>query len=106
MNSTTIMSSNQYKINNNPIVNKGFLILDELFETNNWHKVQNEINWICYTKFGHETEVFDIKIFKNEIRVSIPIHNSLYQYVSSFNSYYNASEYIETHLLNFINKKN
>ena len=96
------MLSNQTTVFDTEVKNKGFVLLDEIFKKHGWHMIKNEINWLCYTKLSHETEVFDIKIFKKEIRVSIPIKNSPYQYVSLFNSYFEASEYVETRLLDFI----
>lgn len=80
------------------IKNKGFLILDELFKEKGWKMIKNEMNWICYTKFGNETDVFDIKIDPTKIHVSVPLKNSPFNFVTSFTDYFNASEYIESHL--------
>ena len=80
------------------IKNKGFLIVDELFKEKGWQLSKNEMNWICYTKFGHETDVFDIKIDATKIHVSVPLKNSPFNFVTSFTDYFNASEYIESHL--------
>lgn len=81
------------------IKNKGFLILDQLFKKHGWHLVKNEINWICYTKFGHETDVYDIKIDASKIQVSVPLKNSPFNYVTFFTDYFSASEYIEGRLI-------
>lgn len=88
------------------LANKGFSILNNMFEENGWHLIKNEINWICYAKYGDETNIFDIKI-DTEIHVSIPIKNSVFQYVCSFTNYFEASEYIEMRFIDFVgNKKN
>ena len=87
------------------IKNKGFLLLDALFKENGWHLVRNEMNWISYTKFGKETDFFDIKIDQKMIHVSIPIRNSPFQYNTSFKDYFQASEYIESRFFDFIDKK-
>ena len=87
---------------NNEIKNKGFLLLDEMFRMNDWHLFKNEMNWICYSKFGKETECFEIRIDMSKVHVSIPIKNSRYQYNTSFNNYFDACEYIELRFKDFI----
>jgi hypothetical protein len=88
---------------NSQIKNKGFAILDSTFKQYQWHLIKNELNWICYTKFGIETNSFDIKILPDKIIVSVPIKNSCYQYVTNFKSYFEASEYIEQKFFDYIN---
>jgi len=84
------------------IKNKGFTILDALFKEKGWQLAKNEMNWICYTKFGNETDIFDIKIDAAKIYVIVPLKNSPFNFMTSFKDYFNASEYIEEHLKNFI----
>jgi hypothetical protein len=98
MNTNANLLSNDQNI----IKNKGFSILNEIFLQNGWHLAKNEINWISYTKFGDETTLFDIKILNDKISVSIPIKNSVYQFVTSFKSYYEASEYVEQRFYDYI----
>ena len=86
----------------NNIVNKGFSILDTLFKENNWNIVINEPNWVAYTKSGHETEYFELKIEKSKVTVCIPLKKLPYQYVTSFTDYFQASEYVETRFKEFI----
>ena len=88
-----MLSSDQ--VLNTNIVNKGFAILDEMFKKYGWNLTKNEINWITYTKTTDEFNYFDIKILPDKIIVSVPLKNSAYQYVTTFKSYYAASEYIE-----------
>jgi hypothetical protein len=97
------MLTNQDSILNSEIKNKGFAILDTMFKQHGWHMIKNEMNWISYTKFGNETDLFDIKIDQKSIHVSIPIKNSPYQYITSFKGYFQASEYIEARFNDFIN---
>ena len=99
-------TSNTLQINN-PIINtdiknKGFSILDEIFKQNSWQLIKNELNWICYTKFGDETSYFEIKISPEKIIVSVPIRNSVYQYVTTFKNYFDASEFIEQKFFDYI----
>jgi hypothetical protein len=100
--------SNQQQYNKNDflfhteIKNKGFLLLDEMFKQHGWHLCKNEMNWICYTKFGHETEFFEIRIDPTNVYVSIPMKNSRYQYTTCFKNYFTASEYVEEHFKDFV----
>jgi len=100
------MNTNSNMLLNNidfyEIKNKGFSFLDKTLKENGWSLIHNELNWINYTKLGHETSFIDIKILSDKITVSVPIKNSAYQYLTSFKSYYEASEYIEQKLLDFI----
>ena len=77
------------------IKNKGFMLLDSLFKENGWHMTKNEMNLIEYTKFGYESDFFQIKLDQKNVYVSVPIKNSPYQYKTSFNNYFDASEYVE-----------
>lgn len=104
MNTNTNMLTND-PILNSDIKNKGFAILDSIFKENGWHLIKNEMNWICYTKFADETSCFDIKICTDKIVVSIPIKNSAYQFVTSFKSYFDASEYVEQRFYDYIIEK-
>jgi hypothetical protein len=84
------------------IKNKGFILLDSLFKENGWHMTKNEMEIIEYTKFGHETDYFQIIVNKNNIHVSVPIKNSSYQFKTTFDNYFDASEYIEKKLLDYV----
>ena len=100
MNTNNMLSNNS--ILNSEINNKGFAILDNIFKQNGWTLAKNEMNWINYIKFGDETSCFDIKITNDKIIVSVPLKNSIYQFVTTFKSYYEASEYIEQKLFDYI----
>ena len=91
-------------INTDEIKNKGFALLDQLFKEHGWHMVKNDPNWVCYSKFCQETDLFDIKIDSKSIHVSVPIRNSPFQYRSVFKDYFQASEYVEARFLDFIGK--
>jgi hypothetical protein len=98
METTSIMMTESSELKN-----KSFTITDQLFKEYGWHLAKNEMNLICYTKLGNETDVFDIKIDTNDIiHVSVPIKNSSYNFVTSFANYFSASEYIESRLIDFI----
>ena len=95
MSSNGNMQSTYCELNNYEIKNKGFFLLDEMFKSNGWHMTKNEMNWICYTKVGNETEFFDIRIDNCKIYVSVPIKNSVFQYTTTFRDYFTASDYVE-----------
>ena len=99
MDSPDIMLS---QIISNEVVNKGFSILDGIFKENGWHMVKNEMNHICYTKFGNETDIFNIKIDNRSIHISVPIKNSPFQFITSFKDYYSATEYVESRFYDYI----
>ena len=84
------------------IKNKGFILLDSLFKENGWHMTKNEMDLIEYTKQGHETDFFQIKLDQKNIYVSVPIKNSPYQFKTSFNNYFDASEYVEKRFKDYI----
>jgi hypothetical protein len=98
MNANDNMLLNEYT----EIKNKGFAILDEMFKQHGWHLQKNEVNWINYTKFGDESSYFDIKVTTDKIIVSVPLKNSIYQFLTTFKSYYEASEYIEQKFYEYI----
>lgn len=86
------------------VVNKGFAIVDALFKEYGWTLVTNEMVWIAYTKPGDETSFFDIKVLADKIRVSVPIKHSAYQFATTFTEYYEASEYLEQKLRDYMAK--
>jgi hypothetical protein len=101
------MNTNDSMLLNDPILkselqNKGFVILDEMFKKHSWYLQKNEMNWINYMKFGDETSHFDIRITNDKIVVSVPIKNSIYQFVTTFKSYYEASDFIEQKFFDYI----
>lgn len=99
-------NTNTNMLSNDPILrseikNKGFAIVDSILKENGWHLVKNEMSWINYSKIGDETSSFDIKITPDKIIVSVPLKQSIFQYVTTFKSYYDASEYIEKRLYDY-----
>jgi len=97
-------TSNNIMSDSNEIKNKGFTILHEIFKKNNWYLCKNEMNWIKYTTTCNETDVFDIRIDETAIHVSVPLKNSTYNYVTRFDNYFLASEYIEARLKDLTEK--
>lgn len=57
---------------------------------------------VC-SKFGFETEYFEIKHDSNRYFVSVPLKNSVYQYRTSFLYYDQALEYFESMLRDYCN---
>jgi hypothetical protein len=81
--------------------NRGFSYLEDLFLIKEWKIFKNDFDHIVYMKPGNEMDYFEIKLTKTEVCVSIPVKNSKYQYATSFNNYFDASDYIEEHLALF-----
>ena len=84
--------------------NKGFMVLEESFLQHNWKCIKNEMDHILYQKHGNDYDNFEMNITQNKICVSVPIKNSRFQYKTHFESYFNACEYVEMHLLNYEKK--
>jgi hypothetical protein len=97
-----MLSSREQYTTNNPIRNKGFADLDELFTENGWRKVKNEQNHIVFTKFGHELDQFEIIIYKTEVHIIVPLKSSIFSYITSFKNYFEASEYVEDRFNDYI----
>ena len=95
-----------YTLSNNKmsqeINNKDFKTVDPLFKNNGWHLTKNDPEHVIYTKFGFETEYFEIQLDHNNVYVSVPLKNTPYQYRTSFKNYDLASEYVEDKFLDFI----
>jgi len=72
-----------------------FKSLNTLFECNGWNIKNNSLEHITYTKFGNETEFFEIKLDNNSIYVSTPLKNSSFQYKTKFDNYLSAIKYTE-----------
>lgn len=85
---------------NGELINKGFVFIEDTLKKKNWRLVKNEPNHIIYDKNECETEYFEINIETNKIYVSFPLNNSVYQYKTSFDSYFKAVEYIENKVAN------
>jgi hypothetical protein len=84
------------------IKNKGFADLDALFTENGWHKVKNESDHIIFTKFGRETDQFEIRLNRTEVHVVVPLKSSSFAYTTSFKNYFEASDYMEERFNQFI----
>jgi len=96
-----MLSREQY-MTNNPIKNRGFADLDAVFTDNGWHKMRNEFNHIAFAKCGHEGDQFEIVLDKTSVNVIVPLKNSSFAYTTSFNNYFEASEYVEYRFKEFI----
>jgi len=95
---TSTVTSIETTINNTI----GFTMIQEKFQLyNNWKLTDNSNGTIIYKRITNECDIFEILVDKNKIFVSIPIKKSNFQYKTHFNSYYDASEYIGTHLENY-----
>jgi hypothetical protein len=105
MTSVSNMQQTNTRFFTSDIENQGFAPLDPLFKQHGWHNVRNDSDHICYTKTGYETDLFEIEIRSQSIRVGIPVYNSPYQYKTTFNNYIKACEYVELRMMEFVNEK-
>jgi len=96
------MLSNEQLYDNDPIKNKGFADLDAVFSENGWRKMRNEFNHIAFAKCGNEADQFEILLDKTSVNVIVPLKNSSFAYTTSFNNYFEASEYVEYRFKEFI----
>lgn len=73
---------------------------DNLFLTNDWNK-EIAMDRVSFSKHGFETEYYQVIMDSSsskKYRVSIPIANSAYQYVTYFSSLIQAFNYMNTHI--------
>lgn len=103
MNSNKELDENMSEKNilSKKLKNKGLGILENQFESYGWILVKNEEDNIIYTKKYNETEYYEIKLLEKKIYVSSPLKNSVYQYKTSFNNYFDAIDYIENKLYDY-----
>jgi len=86
----------------NELTNKGFILLDKVFKDRGWILIKNDFDHISYIEKGKELDIFEITIDSTHIHAHVPLKNSPYNYVTSFTSYFEASEFIETKFKDFI----
>lgn len=60
------------------------------------YQVETTQDMVVCSKFGFETEYFEIKYTENRYYVSVPLKNSVYQYKTSFAHFEQAWGYLET----------
>jgi len=106
------IASNTFSDNIIININSELKLLDNLFKSNGWHKINdldndtdndNLLDNIIYSKHGNETEFFKIELDNNTIYVSVPLKNSTFQYKTKIIDYYSAIKYIEEKFHYFIN---
>lgn len=81
------------------LLDPAFAELESSFEKHGWHMIKNETEQICYTKLGFETDFFEIRCKYNSIIISVPVKNSRFQYVTSFDDRATALAYIYVKIL-------
>lgn len=84
------------------VKNKGFIVLDELFKTHSWSLITNEMDHITYAKSYMDPNIFDIKVEKASVSVTVPLKNSNFLYTTTFSNYFEASEYVEERLNDYL----
>ena len=100
-NNTPQQNATESRTLSKKLKNKGLVILENQFENYGWILVKNEEDHIIYTKKYNETEYYEIMIEEKKIYVSSPLKNSVYQYRTGFNNYFDAIDYIENKLYDY-----
>jgi hypothetical protein len=93
-----MLSSAEQIVNNNIGLS---LIKESFVQYNGWHLNVDNLTHIVYKRLDNDYDYFEVLVDQNKIYVSIPIKKSNFQYKTHFKSYYEANEYIETHLKNY-----
>lgn len=78
--------------------NPVFSSLVPLFSQHNWIMSKNEENEIVFKKRGGLNMYIEFFENRNNINVTVPLRNSVYQYRVVFNTYDEAYVYVETHV--------
>jgi hypothetical protein len=91
-----------YKCKNRIFAESG---LEETFGQDNWSLHTNEPDHIAFKSPTSDYDYFEIFVDSKKIYVTIPLKNSTYKYKTSFDSYFNACEYVEMQFHDFINNK-
>ena len=86
-----------------PSSDKTFFLLNSYFGQLSISKVNDDFDFSNLTE--ESIDFFDIKISQKAIHISIPLKNSSYQYNTLFSDYFQASEYVESRFLDFIEEK-
>lgn len=88
-------------INNkeNPYLNE----INTKFLEYNWERTEKYPKQIIYSSPKNITDQFIITINEKDISVSIPLKNKNYNYKTTLNNYFTATEYILNRLNDFIN---
>lgn len=84
--------------------NKIFLDNHLYFTNNGWKLKENTKNDIIYNHPNYPTDEFKVNITNKYIKVTIPVLGANYAYSTTFNSYYQASEYLKLHLNYYMDK--
>lgn len=83
-------------------INKGFKIIHDKFLENNFELTRNEDRALVYSNKNNQYDEFQIRVDMDQIVLSIPIINSNYSFRSTHKNYWDASEFLQMHLENYI----
>lgn len=76
------------------LANKKFENIDTLFLKNKWSRIDNNKEFVAYSKYGYETEYFKIKLENDYIYVTIPLKSVPFHYTTRFRDLTEACEYV------------
>jgi len=82
--------------------NKGFNPIHQHFINSDWELTKNEDTKLIYSNKNNPYDEFLISVEMDHIIISAPMPNSNMAYRSSVKTYWDASEYLQSHLENYI----
>ena len=92
----------QASANKNVPMNKGFIQVAEKFNNIGWDCVEDTQGSIIYVYHNYKYDEFKVRATKDEIEVVIPLPNSPVAYCTKFSSYFDASEYVQSRLDDYL----
>jgi hypothetical protein len=85
--------------------NKGFNVIHNKFLENNFELIRNEDTELVYSNKNNQYDEFLIRVDVKQIVISVPITNSNFSFRSTHENYWNASEFLQMHLENYVNNR-
>ena len=85
------------------VKNVGFKQATETFTNAGWNLVENEKNRVTFKRPEDVYDEFKMRATDANIEVVIPMPNSPVAYCTRFSNYYEASDYIISRLIDYIN---
>jgi len=83
--------------------NKGFKLIHNQFIDNNFELTRNEDTALIYSSKNNQYDEFLIRVEADQIVLSVPIVNSNIAFRSIHKTYWDASEFLQQHLENYVN---
>lgn len=85
-------------VGKNLTTNVGLYQIDQLLSSRGWKRSQDEAGEYRYCKDTETHDEYVVRLTDKHIVVAVPLQNSQFLYATKFTSYFQAAEFIETHL--------